>query len=68
MVGRKGSLFSDTVAGAYASAHLYSLVQTCKANGIDAYRYLGALFIALPNAQTADDYEALLPWRIALPA
>ena len=68
VVGRKGWLFSDTVAGANASANLYSLVQTCKANGIDSYRYLRALFIALPNARTADDYEALLPWRIALPA
>ena len=68
VVGRKGWLFSDTVAGANASANLYSLVQTCKANGIDSYRYLRALFIALPNATTADDYEALLPWRITLPA
>ena len=24
-----------------------------------------ALFIALPNAKTVDDYEALLPWRLA---
>ena len=68
VVGRKGWLFSDTVAGANASANLYSLVQTCKANGIDSYRYLRALFVALPNAKTVDDYEALLPWRIALPA
>ena len=68
VVGRKSWLFSDTVAGANASANLYSLVQTCKANGIDSYRYLRALFIALPNATTADDYEALLPWRIALSA
>lgn len=68
VVGRKGWLFSDTVAGANASANLYSLVQTCKANGIDSYRYLHALFIALPNATTVDEYEALLPWRIALPA
>ena len=68
VVERKGWLFSDTVAGANASANLYSLVQTCKANGIDSYRYLHALFIALPNAKTVDDYEALLPWRIALPA
>ena len=68
VVGRKSWLFSDTVAGANASANLYSLVQTCKANGIDSYRYLRALFIALPNATTADDYEALLPWRIAIPA
>jgi transposase len=68
VVGRKGWLFSDTVDGANASANLYSLVQTCKANGVDPYRYLAALFIALPKAQTADDYEALMPWRIALPA
>ena len=68
VVGRKSWLFSDTVAGANASANLYSLVQTCKANGIDPYRYLSALFIALPNATTVDDYEALLPWRIVLPA
>jgi len=31
------------------------------------YRYLVALFKRLPLAQTADDYEALLPWNIALP-
>jgi len=68
VVGRKGWLFSDTVDGANASANLYSLVQTCKANGVDPYRYLAALFIALPKAQSADDYEALMPWRIALPA
>jgi len=61
-------LFSDTVAGVNVSANLYSLVQTCKANGIDPYRYLRALFIALPNATTVDEYEALLPWCIALPA
>jgi hypothetical protein len=29
-------------------------------------RYLRALLTALPNAQSADDYAALLPWRIAL--
>ncbi len=66
VVGRKNWLFSDTVAGANASANLYSLLQTCKVNGINSYRYLQALLVALPLAQTADDYEALLPWNIAL--
>jgi hypothetical protein len=65
-VGRRNWLFADTVAGANASANLYSLLQTCQVNGIDGYRYLRALFIALPNAKTADDYAALLPWRIDL--
>lgn len=66
VVGRKNWLFSDTVAGANASANLYSLLETCKANGVNAYQYLRALLIALPKAKTADDYEALLPWNIAL--
>jgi len=56
------------VAGANASANLYSLLQTCQANGIDGYWYLRTLLTALPKAQTADDYEALLPWRIKLPS
>jgi len=56
------------VVDANASANLYSLVQRCKANDIDSYRYLRTLFIALPNATTVDDYEALLSWRIALSA
>ena len=68
VVGRRNWLFSDTVAGANASANLYSLLQTCKVNGINSYQYLLALLVALPKAQTADDYEALLPWNIALPA
>jgi transposase len=66
VIGRRNWLFSDTVAGANASANLYSLLQTCAVNGVDGYRYLRALLTALPNAQTADDYEALLPWRIDL--
>jgi transposase/regulator of replication initiation timing len=68
VVGRRNWLFADTVGGAHASANLYSLLQTCKANRIDPYQYLVVLFTALPLAKTVDDYEALLPWRIALPA
>jgi len=63
-VGRRNWLFADTVAGATASANLYSLLQTCQVNGIDGYRYLRALFIALPMAKTVDDYASMLPWRI----
>ena len=63
-VGRRNWLFADTVAGANASANLYSLLQTCQVNGIDGYRYLAALFKRLPLAQTAEDYAALLPWRL----
>ena len=65
VVGRRNWLFADTVAGANASANLYSLLQTCLANGIDGYRYLRALLVELPKASTVEDFEALLPWRLA---
>ena len=68
VVGRKNFLFCDTVAGAKASANLYSLVETCRANNVDIYQYLIDLFKALPYANTADDYEALLPWKLGKPA
>jgi transposase len=66
VIGRRNWLFADTVAGANASANLYSLLQTCAVNGVDGYKYLHALLVHLPKAQTADDYEGLLPWNIAL--
>ncbi len=62
--GRRGWLFSDTVDGANASANLYTLVESAKANGIDPYRYLTWLFQRLPLAKTVDDYDALLPWKM----
>ncbi|CAN7792462.1 transposase domain-containing protein [Paraburkholderia hospita] len=63
-MGRRGWLFADTVGGANASANLYSLVETCRANSIDPYRYLHWLFQKLPCATTVEDYDALLPWKM----
>lgn len=65
VVGRKGWLFSDTVPGAEASANLYSLVETAKANQVEPHAYLSHLFARLPYAKTVGDYEALLPWNVA---
>lgn len=69
VVGRKGWMFSDTVPGALASANLYSLVETGKANGIEPHAYLSHLFARLPLATGVEDFEALLPWNVkaALP-
>jgi len=60
-------LFCDTVAGAQASANLYSLIETCKANNIEPYNYLVGLFRQLPLAKTVEDFEALLPWQLFQP-
>ncbi len=49
-IGRKNGLFSNSQAGAKASANLYSLVETAKANQLNPYEYLTHIFKQLPNA------------------
>ncbi|MBI2801530.1 MAG: IS66 family transposase [Gammaproteobacteria bacterium] len=66
VIGRENWLFADTVKGAQASANLYSLIETAKANGLEPYRYLCHVFNALPAADTVEKIEALLPWAVAL--
>ncbi|MDH1493771.1 IS66 family transposase [Ectopseudomonas oleovorans] len=61
VIGRKNWLFSDTPRGASASAQLYSLVETAKANGQEPYAYLRHVLERLPQAQAVEDYDALLP-------
>lgn len=63
-VGRKNWLFSTSQSGAKASANLYSLIETAKANGLNEYDYLKWVFHKLPAANSVDDIEALLPWNI----
>jgi hypothetical protein len=61
VVGRKNWLFSGHPNGAHASAALYSLIETAKANGLKPYLYLRYLFDRLPHCKTEDDYKMLLP-------
>ena len=63
-IGRKNWLFSQSQAGACASANLYSLIETAKMNGLNPYDYLKEVFTRLPNVETVDDIERLLPWRL----
>ena len=64
VIGRKAWLFSDTVAGANASAVIYSVLETVKANGVEPYTWLRRVLRDLPAAKTVDDVEALLPWNV----
>ena len=64
VVGRKNWLFSGNAEGARASASLYSLIETAKANKLEPYWYLRYVFEQLPLAKTDEDYQALLPQHI----
>ena len=64
VVGRKAWLFADSVAGARASANLYGLIETAKANRIEPGRYLAHLFEVLPTVTEPEQLDALLPQNI----
>lgn len=64
VIGRKNWLFSASQAGAKASANLYSLIETAKANQLNPHTYLQQIFQQLPQAESLEDIEALLPWNI----
>lgn len=62
VIGRKNWLFSNTPKGANASALLYSLIETAKANGHEPYHYLRFLFTELPKRDGC--VAGLMPWEV----
>lgn len=63
VVGRKGWLFSDTPRGATASAVVYSLMETAKANGLNVNEYILHLLTVLPDKfETGFVIDDYLPW------
>ena len=65
-VGRKNWLFCNTVKGARASAIVYSVIETAKANGLKPFEYLEFLFETIPNT-TTERLDDLLPWGSVVP-
>jgi transposase len=64
VIGRKNWLFANTANGAQASAMLYSLIETAKANGLTPFVYLYYLLEELPKKPAHFDH--LLPWNVDL--
>jgi transposase len=63
--GRSSWLFSDTVAGAKASAMVYSLMLTCRACNVEPYAYLLHVLTELPQRVPDADVTDLLPFNFA---
>jgi len=64
VIGRKNWLFSNTANGAKASAMLYSMIETAKANGLTPFDYIAHCLEQLSNENV--DIEKLLPWNVQL--
>ncbi|MBP3457740.1 MAG: IS66 family transposase [Lachnospiraceae bacterium] len=64
-VGRKNWLFADTPKGASASAAVYSLTETAKANGLNVFAYLQHLLLYMPDTDWQNhpkELDDLMPW------
>ena len=68
--GRRAWLFCNTPNGAKASAMVYSIVETVKANGLHVYNYLTHVFETMPrfmNGTSREFIQDLLPWSDSIP-
>ena len=62
-IGRKNSLFHTSAAGAQASALVYSMIETAKANKLNVFQYLYVLLLYMPAYKdNPAAVETLLPW------
>ncbi|MDH5217202.1 MAG: IS66 family transposase, partial [Gammaproteobacteria bacterium] len=62
-LGRKNYLFVGSDRGGHAAAMFYSLMATCKIYGINPYEYLVDVLTRLPECETGEDYEKLVPGK-----
>lgn len=62
-VGRKNYLFFGSDTGGDRAAIAYSLIETCKLNGIDPQRYLGYVLARIAD-HPINRIEELLPWNV----
>ena len=65
-LGRKNWLFSGSPSGAKAGAIYYSLIETCKANNIEPYKYFCTMLHRIRLCRSDDDYRKLLPQFIQI--
>lgn len=66
VIGRKNWLFSGSPRGAHASAMLYTLIETAKANKLEPWAYLNYLFEKLPAAKSEQALLALMPQNLKM--
>ena len=62
-IGRKAFLFHTSEAGAGASAVMYSIVETAKANNLNIFQYLYTVLLYMPDHMNSSaGIEQLMPW------
>jgi hypothetical protein len=65
-LGRKNWMFNASPSGAKAGAIFYSLIETCKANNVEPFKYLCVMLNRIRECPTEDDCRKLLPQVIQI--
>lgn len=63
VLGRRNYLFAGSDGGGETAARLYSLVGTCRLNGVDPHLYLRHVLECIAT-HPINRIEELLPWRV----
>ena len=66
-LSRESALFAGSDEGGANWAHIASLVETCKLNGIELQRYLTDLLTRLVNGWPKVRIDELKPWHWITP-
>jgi transposase len=61
-LGRKNYLFAGSDEGGRRAAVMYTLIETCKLNGVDPYAYLADTLTRIVGGHLARAIDELLPW------
>lgn len=67
-VGRRNWLFAGSRPGGERAAALYTVIQTCKANGVDPHAYIADVIAKVAGDWPASRWDELMPWNWMPPA
>ena len=64
-VGRRNWLFAGSNAGGERAASIYTVIQTCKANGVDPQAFIADVIARVADDWPANRWDELMPWNWA---
>jgi Transposase IS66 family/Putative transposase of IS4/5 family (DUF4096)/IS66 C-terminal element len=62
-IGRKNWLFAGSKAGGERTATIYSVIETCKLNGIEPHAYIADVIAKIADDWPASRWDELMPWN-----
>lgn len=62
-VGRRNWLFAGSATGGARAAAIYTVIETCKANGVDPQAYIAGVTARIAAGWPASRWDELMPWN-----